>query len=130
MSGNRRRPAEHTARARQIFAGAQPLDLAHMTWNTVRFASTPFTVPARPNRSHDLRGDYTFHCSVRCPGAVATDAQDALETVGVADSEYRDAISQNAIIDQVSIRRRLKIGKCPVCKAHDLIGAASGRWYR
>jgi hypothetical protein len=41
-----------------------------------------------------LRGDYSFHCSVRCSRTVATDAHDALATVGVADAEYRDALDR------------------------------------
>src|SRR5260370_23165583 len=74
-----------------------------------------------------FRGDHPFQCSGRCSWAVATDTQDALLTVGVADSEYRDAVSCLAIIDQVNKGPGLKIGKRPVYKLHDIIGAASGR---
>jgi hypothetical protein len=70
-----------------------------------------------------FRGDHPFQCSVRGPRAVATDAEDALDTVRVTDSEYRDAISPSATIvaDQVvNGPRGLKIGKMPTRKFRDL----------
>src|SRR5437899_2376259 len=131
MSGNRTRfgtraPAR---RARpQIFAEAPAIRPVSpdVEYRPVRVYTTHRRLRV-PVRHMTFRGDYAFHCSVRCSRAMATNPKDALATVGVADSEYRDAISRSTVIDQVSKHRGLKIGKCPVCQPHDLIGAASGR---
>jgi len=49
-----------------------------------------------------FRGDDSLQRSVRGPGSVAVNAQNALATVGVTDSEYRDTVSPTAVIDPVN----------------------------